>query len=72
MIPGLIILLIDHHNRVEEEIFMKQMKLNPNLSIDANGNPIAPQAQSVGIMDLFRHEHHADHDHGEHDEDSKP
>ena len=59
MVPGLIILLVDHHNRVEEEVFMERLKKNPNLTLSVDG----PQAQGVGLMDLFRHDHHAEHNH---------
>ncbi|OQV13460.1 hypothetical protein BV898_12312 [Hypsibius exemplaris] len=66
MVPGLIILLVDHHNRMEEEMFMAHLKKNPNLTqrVDANGKPLGPEAQGVGLVGLFRHDHHTDHDHG--------
>ena len=66
MIPGLIILLMDHHNRVEEEALFAEMKRNPNRTLAAvrHGN-----VQGVGLMDLIKHEHHKDH---EHDEDLVP
>lgn len=72
MIPGLVILLLDHHNRIEEEMLMKQLKANPNLTlVDAEGNLGRPHAQGVGILDLFKHDHHKAHDHGSHQADEK-
>ncbi|GAU88093.1 hypothetical protein RvY_00851 [Ramazzottius varieornatus] len=58
MVPGLIILLVDHHNRVEEEAFFAEMKRNPNKTLSSG-------PQGVGLMDLLKHEHHKEHDHDE-------